>query len=874
MSVYKEGDANVVRVAREVHKTLQRIRQNLRIYLRSENWEKRLRSPGRKLKKGLNASLGLLINAEPFRIMEEPIELINDLEMVIISDQSVFIIEAINSVIQAAIWGASIAVFVLFFFLRNAGSTAIIGLSIPISIVATFIIMYFAGISFNTMSLGGLALGVGLLVDNSIVVLENILRNRVFIEDHRESAAVGATEMATAIAASTLTNIMVFFPILYVEGMFRQVFGDLAWTVTISMMTSWVVALALIPMLSVYMGKGIRLPAELLDEMELPEGYEPPQDTPAAPAPKPRLSIPSFPEYRKGRASLAGALITYPAVMTVTMLAFPIRLLNLAAIRIFRAVMFYPLKGFDISFKWLKHNYPLALRRMIQRPGLVFGSSLAIALLTLVSLYALGWELMPNVDQGEFRVHIKLPTGTPILETNSRIGRIEKKINSIPQSSVVKNLFATVGVGVAEGELESEKSENIGEVNVVMLPRGEREFSDDNLMDRVREKLSDEVNLKARFSKPQLLSYKTPIEIEIVGYNLDELNSAAEKVARRIKDVPGVFDLDTSTRETNPEITIRVDRERAANFGLTVGQITDSIRKKIKGEMATRLDRGDRQVDIMVVTSEADRSTLRDLKMLSINLPSGGTTPLSSVADITPSRGPGSITRVGNSRVALVTANLSQRTLGDAVNDIKDRLNDLELARGTFWRIAGQSEEMQRSLKSLYLALFLAVCLVYIVLAVQFESLLHPFVIMFCVPFSLVGLTLFMYITETSINVFSLIGMMMMFGISVNDAIIMITTINQRRERGMDRIEATVDAARTRLRPILITTLTTVLGMIPMALPLGEGAELRNPLAVAVIGGILSSTFFTLTAIPSAYLVIDRLSMLFRSSGRPEKKTS
>jgi HAE1 family hydrophobic/amphiphilic exporter-1 len=306
---------------------------------------------------------------------------------------------------------------------------------------------------------------------------------------------------------------------------------------------------------------------------------------------------------------------------------------------------------------------------------------------------------------------------------------------------------------------------------------------------------------------------------------------------------------------------------------MTVGEITDSIRKKVKGEMATKLDKGDQQVDIIVKASEKDRSTLRDLNMLAINLPSGGTTPLKSVADVIPSRGPGSITRVGNSRVALVTANLSQRTLGEVVGDIKEKFKKMELPGGTFFRITGQNEEMQRSLKSLYLAIFLAVCLVYIVLAIQFESLLHPFIIMFCVPYSLVGLALLMYLTGTSINVFSLIGMMMMFGIAVNDAIVMITTINLRRASGMERMEAVVEGARTRLRPIMITTLTTVLGMIPMALPVGEGAELRNPLAIAVIGGILSSTFFTLFAIPATYLVIDRLgSILIPERGGQENQ--
>ncbi len=872
VAVYKEGDANVVRVAEEVHKSVERIRQNLRVDVRSEQWERKLRSPGRKLRQALNGAFSLLFSFKPFNIPEEPLKLVNDLDIVIISDQSVFIIQAINSVIQMAIWGSVIAIFVLYFFLRNPGSTVIIALAIPISIITTFIIMYFAGISFNTMSLGGLALGVGLLVDNSIVVLENILRNRVMVTDLEESASIGANEVATAITASTLTNIMVFFPILYVEGMFRQVFGDLAWTVTISIVTSEFVALAVIPMLSVHFGKGVRLPAELLDEMELPEGYELPRDEPAAePAARPGLKIISFGEYRRARGKMIGSLFTYPLVLQAIILGFWAQWLKRATLYAFQVAMFYPLKAFDASFTWLKHSYPLMMRRLVRMPGTVFASAIGMSALTLFSLYILGWELMPNVDQGEFRVNVKLKTGTPIERTNERVALIEDKVRQIPDSRFVRNLFSTVGTGVAEGELEAEKSENIGEINVIMAPLRERDFTDDQFINRVRAKLSDEVDLDAGFSKPQLLSYKTPIEIEIVGYNLEELRESADVVASAVKDIPGTYDIDTSTKERNPEITIHIDRDRASSFGLTVGEITDSIRKKIKGELATKLDKGDRQVDIIVKASEQDRSTLRDIDLLTIKLPTGGAMPLKSVADIVPSRGPGSITRSGNSRIALITANLSERTLGDVVSDIEDKLENMDLPHGVFWRITGQNEEMQRSLKSLYLAIFLAICLVYIVLAIQFESLLHPFVIMFCVPFSLVGLTILMYLTGTTINVFSLIGMMMMFGISVNDAIVMITTINQRRAAGMERIEAVIDGARMRLRPILITTTTTVLGMFPMALPLGEGAELRNPLAIAVIGGILSSTFFTLTAIPSAYIVVDRLGELFRLRRKKEE---
>jgi multidrug efflux pump subunit AcrB len=958
VSIFKEGDANIVTVARAIHKAKQQLIEKHRIEARSPEWEKKLKSPGRRFRKLINAVSSLLINYRFFEIEEEEIKLEDGIGIEVISNQAVFITQAIYSVAQTAIWGALIAVLVLYVFLRNISSTLIVGLAIPISIITTFNLMFFQDITFNIMSLGGLALGVGLLVDNSIVVLENILRRRTFDPDAQASAERGAREVASAITASTLTNIMVFFPILYLEGMFRQIFGDLAWTVAFSLVCSEAVALSIVPMLTVVMGKTVRLPKELMDELDYPDGAAPPEEEPdddpddSAPDDGNGLSLylsgspmglKNFREMRKaqykkeGKVSFGFLLILFIDILIVHLalaplmalstklyglLAFQINsVLMLAAVleiivilirrltgkfdkdgegrpdaangedALFRIstfldyvihlplfiaskiakyvwgvvsggtgfIMRYPLMTFDAYFNRLKRWYPGMLRRLLTSPYTTGGVAVLIAAASAGILYLLGWELLPAVDQGEFRVRVELPTGTPINETNRRIGLMENKIGSIDRrGEFISSLFATVGIGTAEGEGTSEKSESIGEIHVSLKDRDRRDIVDEEVIARVMRSLRDEVEVVARSAKPQLLSYKTPVELEIDGADLVQLKKAAVLVIKEIHDVPGLLEIESSMTEKNPEINITIDRARASSLGLSVTEITDVVRRKVKGETPTRFDMADQQIDIVVELEEEDRATLDRLRRITIAGPAGDIR-LDQVAAIRPGLGPAAITRSENSRVAIISANIHERPLGDIVADIEEKLEKVTLPPGTAWRITGQNEEMERSRGSLYLAVALAVILVYIVLAAQFESLFHPFVIMFCVPFSLVGLTVILILTGQTINIFSLIGMLMMIGIAVNDAIVLVTTINLRRDEGMERLEAIVDAGTSRLRPIMITTLTTALGMVPMALALGPGAELRAPMAITVIGGLTSSTFFTLTAIPCLYLVLDKI---------------
>jgi HAE1 family hydrophobic/amphiphilic exporter-1 len=550
--------------------------------------------------------------------------------------------------------------------------------------------------------------------------------------------------------------------------------------------------------------------------------------------------------------------LSYAVVLVLTIPTLVLGLSYRVGGTIAQALLKYPLLAFDAGFGRAKKGYPDLLARLLKRPYQVSLVACSLAAVAFYSIYLLGWELLPTVDQGEFRINLELPTGTPIEKTNRRIAEVEDRIRDVGFNQEIRSLFATVGNGASEGESSSEKAENIGEIHVALVDRDQRDVNDEKIITKSMEVLQTEVDLTARSSKPQLMSYKTPVEIEIEGTNLERLAEASAQVIKTIRDVPGLLELKSSMAEQNPEVNITIDRTRAASLGLSVSDVTDVIRRKVKGETATEFDLPDQQIDVVVALTESDRNSPERLKRLIIPS-SKGDIQLDQVADIKRALGPATITRSENSRVALITANIHGRPLGDVVSDIEARLEGATLPAGTFWRITGQNEEMKRSLPSLYLALALAIALVYIVLAAQFESLLHPFVIMFCVPFSMIGFTAALIVTGQTINLFSLIGMLMMIGIAVNDAIVFVTTINLRRDEGMKRDEAVIESGRSRLRPILITSLTTIFGMVPMAIAFGPGAELRAPMAIAVIGGLMASTVLTLLVIPCLYLILDNI---------------
>ena len=770
-----------------------------------------------------------------------------------ITDQAGYIRQSVREVLETAVVGGTLAILVLYLFLRSVKTTTIIGLAIPISVITTFFLMYSAGISLNIMSLGGITLGIGLLVDNSIVVLEAIQRRRDQGMGEIEAARAGAGEVGQAVVASTLSTVCVFVPIVFVEGIAGQLFGDQALTVTFSLVVSLFVALTLIPMLA----------SRHFD-------YAVSADEMAAPAPDGVLA----PLWRwLSTAAFWAVLGPVRAVRWV------LRILGGALAALVRPV----LDGFDAGVRGLTALYGRALGAVLRAPVVLVAATLALLASSLLLLPKLGTELIPELVQGEFFVDTELPPGTQLRVTQARMAEVERFTRGLDGVDVV---YAVIGTSNEQGGVSGELRENIAQMTVRLVPPISRQ-REDAVMEQVRSRLDAEdealrrsaefaaggpdwaageggasgartAGLEYRFGRPSYFSFRTPIEVEIRGYNLRLLERLAAQTVERLEGIPGLADVKSSTEGGNPEIQIRFQRDRLAALGLNVNQVAEMIRAKVQGEIATDITREDRTIDIRLRSDERYRDSVRDLRNLNVNRGSTTSIPLQSVAEVVETTGPAEIRRADGSRVALITANLVGRDLGSVARDIAAALDQLELPIGFDWELGGQRQEMETSFDSMRLAILLAVFMVYLVMASQFESLLHPLVILFSVPFSLIGVLATLYLFDVTISVVVMIGVILLAGIVVNNAIILVDYTNRLRREGMAKIEALKQAGQVRLRPILMTTSTTVLGLLPMAIGLGEGSELRTPMALTVIGGLITSTLLTLLVIPAVYTILDR----------------
>jgi len=706
-------------------------------------------------------------------------ELPDGMQLVVVENQATFIGQAIDEVIGNALLGGVLAMLVIFAFLRDWASTLIVAVSIPISIVATFFLMAKTGISLNIMSLGGIALATGLLVDNAIVVLENISRQRPFAEagdESRVGAAIrGGSEVAGAVLASTLTTIAVFFPLAFVEGIAGQLFSDQALTVTYALAISLLVAMTLIPMLAARLGG------------------------------------------RAGKRAETG---------------------EFAGGRLMQA---------------LRGRYQFILERALRHRLAVLVVAAALLGGSLAFLVQQDTELVPQLAQGRFEVTAELPPGTPLAETDRVMRRIQSAAEPIAE---VDYVFGVAGSGNRIDANPTETGENISRILVALnnvSPEAEQ-----RAMAGLRAAASKQPGLKTRISRPELMSFDKPIEIQIAGYELDALKSVAAQVTARLKDSDRLVDLESSMDRGHPEVQVHFDQERIAALGLSVRQVADQLVNTVRGTVATRYSWRDRKIDILVRAGEPDRSSIDDIRNLIVNPDSARPVTLEAVAEVTVAEGPAEIRRANQERVAVISANLAFGALSAAVEDVNARLSGLPVPPTMRLSVLGQNAEMQASIRSLLFALGLAIFLVYIVMASQFESLLHPFVILFSVPLAAVGVALALAITGTTISVMVFIGMIMLSGIVVNNAIVLVDLINRLRSEGVERTRAIMQAGSQRLRPILMTTLTTALGLLPMAIGLGEGAEIRMPMAITVIGGLLVSMVLTLIVVPVVYTLLDR----------------
>lgn len=796
----------------------------------------------------------------------EGLTLPDGMDLVVLDDQAAFIAAAVGNLRSTALLGGLFAVLVLYLFLRDWRSTLIIGLAIPVSVVIGFAPLYLGGISLNLMSLGGLALGVGMLVDNAVVVLESIQRYLEAGEDRPTAAANGTADVGAAVVASTLTTVAVFAPIAFVEGVAGELFGDLALAVVSSLLASLAVALLLVPTLA---GLSIELPAvDRLAGLVAPDA-----DDGAGLFTRGRRMVTGPPTaqareslaWMRGRAVrwLAAPYVLFRFVVVVLARATLVTtvLTTATGVRLFlralRLVGWLPLRLADLAgrafqavFTGLAGLYGRFLDAALSHGPLLALSSGGLFVLAVLLFPLLGTELIPEVHQGRFRVDLALPVGTPLSRTERVSAEAEAQILAHPN---VRTTYATVGSD-RTADASAEEGENTARIRVELEGSGSLASLEDRVMEDLRRTLDDTGDVT--LTRPSLFSVATPVEVVLFGQDLDTLREVGDRVVERLSAVDGLADVRSSLADGHPEIRIVYDRSRLHRLGLDPATVAGNVRDKVQGTVPTALRQGIERVDLRVQLVEPNRDTLDDLRRININPALQPVIPLDAAAEFVEAIGPSEIRRVDQQRAVVVSANLADFDLGSAGSDIAAVLEQLELPDSITWRVAGQSSEMSQSLGSLQFALGLAVFLVYVIMASTFENLAHPFVILFSIPLALVGVVPVLLVTGQSISVVVFIGLIVLAGVVVNNAIVLVDTINRRRVEGVEAREAVRQAGRQRLRPILITTATTVLGLLPLSLGIGAGAEIQQPLAITVIGGLISSTVLTLVVIPVVYTLL------------------
>jgi hydrophobic/amphiphilic exporter-1 (mainly G- bacteria), HAE1 family len=767
LAIYKEGDANTVQLAEGV---LERVKS---------------------LEKGLPD--GTVIRT--------------------VYDQSTFIDAAISEVKSAAVIGGLLAILVLYAFLRDARATLISGIAIPVSVLGTFVLMYAFDLTLNIMSLGGIALAVGMLVDNAVVVLESIVRKQEQGHDRHEAARLGTSEVATAVFAATLTSVMVFAPMIFITGIAGQLFKDQSLTVTFALAFSLLVALTLVPMLAA-------------GRVRSAQSQAPVDERAPGRVTRGLRKVADACRFAGGWISRGCAFALSPIV-----------------------------NGTQAVNRWADRKYPPAISWALANPGKTIGSAVLAFVLTMaLVLPRLGTELIPQMSQGEFNVDLRLAPGTPLEQTDRAVLAAQRASDTLGNAALA---YGVAGTGNRLDANPVDAGENTGRLSIT-LAKGAKRTDEEAAMAGMRSELDNLPGLQYRFSRPALFSMATPLEVVVSGYDLDRLGEAAERVRARMLLDDRFADVKTTVEAGNPEIQIVFDQERASQLGLVVRELADRVVNSVRGEVATRYKLRDKQIDVLVRSVDSRAASIEEVRNLIMNPGSASPVPLSAVADVELAVGPAEIRRVGQERVAVISANLAHGDLGSAVAALDSIVREVELPVGTNAFLSGQSEEMDASFDSLRFVLILAIFLVYLVMASQFESLIHPFVILLTIPLALIGAVWALWLTGTTVNVVAYIGLIMLAGIVVNQSIVLIDAVNQARERGMEKHAAIVEAGRLRLRPILITKLTTILGLLPMALGIGEGAEVRAPMAITVIGGVLLTTFLTLLVIPVVYSVMDR----------------
>ena len=705
---------------------------------------------------------------------------ISQVKVVPLVDQSVYISRSINNVASSVVIGGILAVLILLFFLRNFKSTMVISTAIPISIMATFGLLYFNGFTLNLMTIGALALGVGQLLDNSIVVLENVFRHRELGKKPKEAAIVGADEVTSPIIASTLTSVVVFLPMIFMQGMTGLMYRQLAFVVVFALICSLVTALTMVPMLSSKL-----------------------------------LSVSTEPKGRKD---------------------------NLRC-RIYHAT--------GRILEGMENVYGKALNWVLDHRGkavLIAGAALAGAV--LLSL-AIGSELMPVSDEGEIRVNLDMEAGTRLEVVDAKMKVLEERLKGIDE--ITHTITQAGSGGWASGS-------NTGSIRLRLVGKSERSRSDEEIAGEIRKRFAGIPGARIRVrtatsnQMSRFMGGGDRLEIQVRGHDLEESFRLASSIQKSIEAVDGVTDANLSRTAGAPEDLIIIDRTKAAELGLSVQQIASVLETALSGSSAGEFVDEGREYPMLVQIKDADQLPLEQLLDLTVVNSAGQPVVLRNVVRVASSQSSTVIERLNQERMIDISANHTGRNLSAVVRDIQARLDKIPLPLGYSVEIAGDYKQQQESFREMLIGLILAIILIYMVMASQFESIKDPMVVMGSVPFAFIGVALILFLTGTTFNLQSYLGIIMLAGIVVNNSILLVDTTNKlRRNEGIPLREAIENAGRRRLRPILMTAISTVLGLTPLAIGMAEGGETQAPLARAVIGGLLVSTLVSLLFIPVIY---------------------
>jgi len=856
IAVYREAGANIVALAETVKK---------RVF--GDEQQRQSAKAFEDGKPGQGASFG-----DRDRVDFMAWRYRDDVRFELLSDQSTFIKGAVEDVKDSAVIGSILAVLVILAFLRRIASTLIIALTIPTSVIVTFAPMYLFDVSMNIMSLGGLALGVGMLVDNSIVVIESIARLRENGLPLREATIRGTREVAGAIAASTLTTISVFAPIVFVHGIAGQIFGDQALTVVASQLIALGVGLLFIPMLVSRPWISEPFQRQLSGAEDVVGALHALSNGEAGALERvgaflKRALLWPFAGWRWRKFGFVPSFFTAlgrGALAAFGVLAALVATLVAAVVWVLSIVFWIPRILFDALWKAFERSYKRVLSGALSAPWITLAITAALFFFSMRRSGELGVELLPEIHQGEFTLLVSTAVGNPLETTEAVMEHLDEQVRALDSVAMT-----ALTVGVEKDALTREiEGKHTARLTVRLKP--EALPREEAIVAHVRELFAQDPAIRSvDVSRPTPFAIEAPIAVEVLGHDLASLTAVGADVHARLSAMPELTDVRSSVRSGYPELRVTFDRDKTLEYGLDLTAVSNLVRDQVLGSVNTRFTDGEEKIDVRVRGDEILLDDIERVMRLVVNPSSPTPVELRAVAEIQPIQGPAEIRRIGNTRAVVVTATGVGVDLGGLSKAIEAQLATLEYPDDVTVELGGQKREMDTARGSLQSALLLALFLVYVVMACQFESLLQPLVILLTVPLALVGVSWALLGLEIPLSVVVFIGLILLAGIVVNNAIVFLDRINQERARGAPLREAIEEAGVTRLRPILMTATTSVVGLLPMTgwfagLPwigsfgAGEGAELRAPMAVTVVAGLSTSTALTLVVIPVVYWLVER----------------